>query len=327
MKTPSDLLLLNKDRRSRSWQDWSKKGRKKLFDRFLGDKTTTTTNRRTANDTRLNTSRADSKVDRAARHGGVADAIPLERSSSDYERDDEEEDDEELDLIISSWKQNFYYFQEEQARRAAAKSKLGSSTMGILDADEEDSILMAILEEEEESFDEEESEEEDYDEDTVFDDRTIFSLATHEESEFREFVRCQDQKRQLRPFMDRFMEVLGMTDEEDDGFADIASIGDATFKSMMSSRSTGSRTTYDDESVKEFCYNRGGEGERDVEAVEYDSHTSRIQQARKDKVSKVLEDDDVAGSILVKKTQKRATTGQAKGTSRVHFGLSRTMTM
>ncbi|KAG7339121.1 hypothetical protein IV203_025850 [Nitzschia inconspicua] len=214
MKKCNDLLLY-RDRRSRSLQDWSKSGGKKLYDRFLRQATTC-------------------ERDQGSGHRGLSDDKEVNDSSitngnCTIDESSYDSGDEELDLIVSSWKQNFYYFQREQAKRAAASSEEASTTMETFDADEEDSILMAMLEEDE-SFYEDNYEEEGFDDNTMYDERTVFSLATHEESDFQEFVLQYEQRRRARPFLERFMEVLGITDEEED--EDVASISEATHQSI-----------------------------------------------------------------------------------------------
>ncbi|KAL3922439.1 MAG: hypothetical protein SGILL_002208 [Bacillariaceae sp.] len=132
--------------------------------------------------------------------------------------DDTEE--EELDVIVSSWKRNFVYFQEEQAKRAVADAETIEGKDEHDDADTyvdndddddddtvEDSLLQGIMEEDC-----------DYDEDdcSIVDDATMYTLATYEESDFQDFVRRQQEQQIPKSFTERFLEALGMRDDDDE---------------------------------------------------------------------------------------------------------------
>lgn len=179
-------LLLNKDRRGRSWQGWSKEGRKKLLERFQKQSRSQENEHEESDDS--------GETDQAQLHHGHVD---------------DSEEDEELDVIVQSWKQNYTYFQQEQAKRAAmgAGKDEGDDDNEDDDDDEEDSLLQAIAEEDCDYED---------DESSVVDDATIYTLATYEEEDFREFVRRQEQKQPPKSFTERFLQVLGMREDDDE---------------------------------------------------------------------------------------------------------------
>jgi hypothetical protein len=317
MKASTDLLL-NKERRSRSWQDWSQGGRKNLLKRLICEKVV-------ADDFEPESYKVESYTVE------IGNDVPVDSSELVAEVSTEESaydsEDEELDLIVSSWKRNFYFFQQEQAKRAAAaKSENASTTMDTLDADEEDSILMAILEEDESVY-EEDCEEDECDEDTTFDERTVFSLATHEESEFRDFVRRQEQKRLERPFLERFMEVLGMTEEEEEEEdLDAASIGDATCKTVTSCTSAVSRQQHHEEkAISKSLRLRGQEGERDLAVVDQNARPQNLPSVGECK--RVTVDDEEFESLVAVRAPKEKLSRKAKRISHVHFAISRNMTM
>jgi hypothetical protein len=243
-------LVLRKERRSQTWQAWSKEGRRKWVNRFIKEK------EESGDDT--------SVIKHPVKVNSMLDSDEEELHALETSAADEEE----LDVIVSSWRRNFTYFQQEQARRAALAARAAED-------DEEDNILGSILEEETRYGEEYEDDEDE----TNLDDATIYTLATHEEAEFREFVRRHEQRQQPKPFMERFLEALGILDEEgdDDTFLSGNASVYTTRETPTLHHQDGNRTPPVQKNItSNNSVARGGDGQREAATSELSHDTPAI---------------------------------------------------
>jgi hypothetical protein len=326
---PTCGLLFIKNRRIHTWQGVSQVGQKKLFDRFLREKRVRT-------------------LQQSKDKSNIKCGNPETRTPNELEEDGNTEvvfgcDDEKLDLIVSSWKHNYFLYQQEKENQPPGKANRSSAARSTM---EDESYLMAILEGDESTYDEDYEEDEDYDDETEFDDKTTFTIATHEVSEFGEFVRRHEQQLLARSFWERFMEVLGLDDydgdidDEDDEDIDIGSTSVApqksgltqpplvgtsgvTQKTVSTQRPSWARRKRNNNGMSKVSY---ATGSRDL-ACTYQIGNHRSRDINLKRLRRAARDEEDLLSSYGVETVAAMPHVNKKSSHRVRFSLPRTMTM